>query len=134
VEPISLALALLMKNPNVAHSAADLAQRATAPGIVDVAKMKTSVADLARGVITCYHKTARFHSVEVAPGAWNRQSQYGADNSALMRIHFSGVTGMPHQMIVAVMAKENQVRAAVLSDSDPIPYSKRCQLEEWTGE
>jgi hypothetical protein len=133
VDPVTIALSLLMKNPNVAHSAAEMAQRATAPGIVDVSKMQTSVADLARGVITCYHKTARFHAVDVAQGAWNRQSQYGADNSAVMRIQFSGVTGMPHQMIVAVMAKQNQVRTAVLSDSDPIPYNKRCQLEEWTG-
>jgi hypothetical protein len=133
VDPVTIALSLLMKNPNVAHSAADLAERATAPGIVDVAKMQTSVVDLARGVIACYHKTARFRAVDVASGAWNRQSQYGAENSAVMRIQFSGMTGMPHQMIVAVMAKKNQIRAAVLSDSDPIPYSKSCQLEEWTG-
>lgn len=133
MDPVTIALSLLMKNPNVAHSAAEVAQRATAPGIVDVAKMQTSVADLARGVIACYHKTARFRSVDVGQGAWNRQSQYGADNSALMRIQYSGITGMPHQMVVAVMAKENQVRTAVLSDSDPIPYSKRCQLEDWTG-
>jgi hypothetical protein len=126
-------LSLLMKNPNVAHSAAELAQRATAPGIVDVAKMQTSVVDLARGVVTCYHRTAHFRAVDVAPGPFDRQSQYGAENSAVMRIQYSGVTGMPHQMIVAVMAKENQVRTAVLSDSDRIPYSKRCQLEEWTG-
>jgi hypothetical protein len=133
VDPVTIALSLLMKNPNVAHSAVQMAERATAPGIVDVAKMQTSIADLARGVITCYHKTAHFRAVDVAPGPWNRQSQYGAENSAVMRIRYAGVTETPHQMIVAVMAKENQVRTAVLSDSNPIPFSKRCQLEDWTA-
>lgn len=133
MDPVTIALSLLMKNPNMVSSAAEAAQRATSPGIVDVAKMQTSVADLARGVITCYHKTASFRSVDVAQGPWVRQSQYAADNSAVMRINYQGVTGMPYQMIVAVMAKENQVRTAVLSDNATVPYSKRCQLEEWTG-
>lgn len=133
MDPVTIALSLLMKNPNMASSAADAAQRATAPGIVDVVKMQTSVADLARGVLTCYHKTARFRSVDVANGPWVRQSQYAADNSAVMRINYQGVTGTPYQMIVAVMAKENQVRSAVLTDNATVPYNKRCQLEEWTG-
>lgn len=71
--------------------------------------------------------------MDVANGPWVRQSQYGAENSAVMRINYQGVTGMPYQMIVAVMAKENQVRSAVLQDNATVPYSKRCQLEEWTG-
>lgn len=131
--PIALALSLLSHNPNAASSAAEMAHKAAAPGIVDVSKMQSSVADLARGVLTCYHKTARFRSVDVADGPWARQSQYGADNSAVMRINYQGVTGTPYQMIVAVMAKESQVRSAVLTDTATVPYNKRCELEEWTG-
>jgi hypothetical protein len=129
---VSLAL-LLLKNQGAISSAAQMGQRATAPGIVDVAKMQTSVADLAREVVTCYHRTARFNSVELGPSPWDRQSQYGADNSGLLRIRYSGVTGMHHEMIVAVMTKENQVRTAVLRDTDRVPYAKGCQLEDWTG-
>jgi hypothetical protein len=130
MDPVTIALSLLMKNP---HMAVDMAQRATAPGIVDIAKMQGSVADLARGVLTCYHKTARFHATDVANGSWGRQAQYGAENSTVMRIHYSGMTGTRYQMVVAVMAKENQVRTAVLADTATVPYSKRCALEEWTG-
>lgn len=132
MEPITLALSLLLKSP-MASSAADMAHRAAAPGMVDVAKMQTSVADLARGILTCYHKTARFHATDVADGAWNRQDQYGAENSAVMRIQYSGLTGGRYQMVVAVMAKQNQVRTAVLTDTATVPYNKKCALEEWTG-
>lgn len=132
MDPVSIALSLLMKNPNLGAAAVGAAQRATAPGIVDVAKMQESVADLARGVLTCYHRSARFRSVDVARGSWSRQAQYGAENSALMRINYQGVTGAKYQMIVAVMAKQDQVRSSVIADNATVPYNKRCQLEEWT--
>jgi hypothetical protein len=34
-------------------------------------------------------------------------------------------------MLVAVMAKENSVRTAVIAESTVVPYNKRCVLEEW---
>jgi hypothetical protein len=40
---------------------------------------------------------------------------------------------MPYEMVVAVMAKDNKVRTAVLADTATIPYNKKCQLEDWTG-
>ena len=106
---------------------------ATAPGVVDLAKMQSSVVDLSKGVLSCYHKTARFQIVDVVQAPWSRQSQYAADNSAVMKIRFSGVSRAQYEMTVAVMVKDNKVRTAVLADNALVPYNRKCQLEEWTG-
>jgi hypothetical protein len=111
--------------------AASAAQSLTIPGTVDVAKMQTSLVDLSRGILTCYHKTAKFRQTDVVKTPWERQGQYGAERSAVIKISFTGVTGIPYEMLVAVMAKENSVRTAVIAESTVVPYNKRCVLEEW---
>jgi hypothetical protein len=130
MDPVSLALSFFMQNPAMVGSAY---QRAMQPGSVDVTQMQVSVADLARGVLQCYHRSARFRSTDVVAAHWPPQNQYGADNSAVFRINYQGITGQPYQMVVAVMARQNSVRTAVLGDNALVPYNKRCQLEEWTS-
>jgi hypothetical protein len=130
MEPVSLALAFLLKNPSVAANAID---KATTPAVVDVSKMQGSFADMSRGVLQCYHKTARFINADFVGAPWNRQAQYAAQNSMVVRIRYSGVTTARYEMVVAVMAKEDKVRTAVLADTATVPYNKRCQLEDWTG-
>ena len=130
MDPVTIALSLLLKNPGAAASAYG---KAMAPGVVNTQQLQESVADLSREVLHCYHKTARFQQVDPLGSPWNRQSQYGAENSMVIRITYYGVTRMPYQMIVAVMAKGNQVRTAVLNDSATIPYARSCQLENWTS-
>ncbi|MEY8688908.1 MAG: hypothetical protein AB9M53_03390 [Leptothrix sp. (in: b-proteobacteria)] len=121
----------LLKNQDLTTAAV---QNATAPGQVDVAKMHGSLADLSRGVLTCYHKTARFSQVDVVQQPWDRQQQYGADNSAVLKISYQGMTMARYEMAVAVMTKSNAVRTSVIADNAIIPYSKKCKLEEWTTE
>lgn len=130
MDPITIAISILMKNPNIAASAV---QSATAPGIVDIAKMQGSMADLSKGILTCYHKSANFHQFDVIKAPWERQSQYSAENSAVVRISYTGLTSTQYQMHVAVMAKGTSVRTAVLADTALIPYSKKCRLEEWAS-
>ncbi len=130
MDPATIALTLLMKHPDVASSAV---QSATAPAVVDVAKMQSSFADLSKQVLLCYHKTARFRDSDVVQRPWARQVQYAADNSAVLRIRYQGVSMTSYEMIVAVMVKQNKVRTAVVADNALIPYNKKCQLEEWTG-
>lgn len=130
MDPVSIALTLLMKNPAMASSAY---QRATAPGVVSSAQLQASYADLSRGILTCYHKTARFRESDPLGSPYSRQSQYAADNSMVIRIKYAGITTRPYEMVVAVMVKDNKVRTAVLADSATIPYNKKCELEEWTG-
>jgi hypothetical protein len=113
--------------------AASAAKSLTAPGAVDVARMQTSLVDLSRGILTCYHKTAKFRQTDVIKTPWERQGQYGAERSAVLKITFTGVLGSQYEMLVAVMAKENSVRSAVIAENTVVPYSKRCALEEWVS-
>ncbi|MEY8689435.1 MAG: hypothetical protein AB9M53_06095 [Leptothrix sp. (in: b-proteobacteria)] len=131
MDPVTIALTLLLKNP---AQTATTVQNATEPGQIDVAKMQGSLADLSRGVLTCYHKTARFNQVDVLQLPWDRQQQYAADNSAVLKIAYQGVSMARYEMAVAVMTKGNAVRTSVLADNAIIPYSKKCKLEEWTTE
>ena len=128
MDPVSLLAAALMKNPDLAASAAAAALK---PGTVNVAVMQSSVADLSRGVLTCYHRTAKFRQTDIVGTPWDRAWQYGAERSAVLRITFQGVSSTQYQMIVAVMAKGNAVRSAVVAENTLVPYNKRCELEEW---
>jgi len=125
-----LALSWMLSNPQTAAAGAAHAIR---PGTVDTAVMQQSFADLTRGVLNCYHRTARYVVADVIQAPWDRQAQYSADQSAVVRIVYTGVTGAQYQMFVAILAKQNAVRAAVLGDSARIPYSKQCELEQWTA-
>jgi hypothetical protein len=133
MEPISIALALLMKNPNLASTAATAAQSARAPAPIDVSKMQASFADLSRGVLKCYHKTAHYELSDVIQQPWPRQAQYAAENSAVVRIRYTGISTTRYEMVVAIMVQKDKVRTSVINDSAIVPYNKKCQLEEWSG-
>lgn len=49
-----------------------------------------------------------------------------------MRIHFTGMSSMSYQMIVAAMAKGRSYRTFVLQENTTIPYNRKCSLEYWT--
>ena len=130
MDPISLILIALAKNPDLAASAA---QSMAAPGMVDVAKMQGSLVDLSKGILTCYHKSAKFRQTDIVKTPWERQGQYAAERSAVIKITFSGITTTQYQMLVAVMVKGNSVRTAVIQENTVVPYNKKCELEEWSS-
>ena len=130
MDPVSLLFAALVKNPQLASS---VAENALKPGAVDVAQMQGSLVDLSKGILTCYHKTARFRQTDVVATPWERAGQYGAEKSAILRITFQGMTLSNYQMIVVVMAKGTSVRSAVLQENTLIPYNKSCVLESWVS-
>ena len=130
MEPISLILMALAKHPDVAASAA---RSMSTPGAVDVAKMQVSLVDMSRGVLTCYHKIAKFRQTDIVKTPWERQDQYAAERSAVIKITFTGLTTNQYQMLVAVMVKGNSVRAAVIDENTLIPYNKKCVLEDWAS-
>jgi hypothetical protein len=127
---VTLAFTFLMQNPGKAVAGA---QHLARPGAVDVAQMKESFADFSRGILNCYHRTARYQIAQVLQSPWTHQDQYRADKSALISIHYSGVSGAQYQMVVAVLAKGSAVRTAVINDTAAIRYSNKCQLEQWTS-
>jgi hypothetical protein len=130
---IKLALDLLMRNPDLLHSARPDPAKTAASRTIDMAKMESSFADLSAGVLHCYHETATFHEADVVQQPWTRQAQYAADTSTVVRIRYFGLSNRPHEMLVAVMGKQDQMRTAVVSDTATIRYDRRCKLENWTG-
>lgn len=131
MDPASLLLTLMMQNPNLAMNAA---KSALTPGAVDVVRMQESLVDLSQGILYCYHRTARFRQTDIMATPWDRQAQYGAEQSAVLRIKFNGVTGAGYEMIVAVMGKGKSVRSAVLAENSVVPYNKNCKLEQWVSQ
>lgn len=130
MDPVSLLLAAALKNPDLAASAA---RSVTASGAVDVARMQTSLVDLSKGILKCYHKSATFRQTDIIKTPWERQSQYGAEKSAVLRIQFIGLTSAPYEMVVAVMAKGSAVRSAVIAETTLVRYNKNCSLEDWVS-
>ncbi|MFZ6847798.1 hypothetical protein [Undibacterium sp. RuRC25W] len=130
MDPVSLLVMALAKNPELAASAAGAVLK---PGTVDVEKMQGNLVDLSKGILTCYHRTAKFRQTDVVATPWDRAWQYGAERSAVIRINFQGMTTMPYQMLVAVMIKGNSVRSAVIQENTAMPYNKKCELEDWVS-
>lgn len=127
---VSLILGFLLQHPNIAAQAG---KSLPPPRKVDTAVMQASFADMAKEVLGCYHHTARYVVADVVQKPWDRQTQYGASQSALVRISYKGLSGIPFQMTVAILNKDQSVRTAVLNDTATVPYNKKCQLEQWTG-
>jgi len=124
-------LAAALKNPELAASAVNAVN---APGAVDVVRMQGSLVDLSKGILKCYHKTAVFRQTDIVKTPWERQAQYGAEKSAVLRIQFlGGFSSQPYEMFVAVMAKGSSVRSAVIAENTTIRYAKNCSLEDWVG-
>lgn len=129
MDAVSLLVMALAKNPEIVTSAAKASLK---PGVVDVAKMQESLVDLSKGILTCYHKSARFRQADILGTPWNRASQYDAERSAVLRIRFEGVSRTQYEMVVAVMAKGNAVRSHVINENTIVRYNKKCELEEWS--
>jgi hypothetical protein len=88
--------------------------------------------DLGKSVLKCYHGTARYRSAHLLEAPWHKQRDYGADRSALIRISYAGASGQEYSMMVGLMGKQTQVRAAIQSDNAKVPASGKCALNDWT--
>ncbi|MFZ6748906.1 hypothetical protein [Undibacterium sp. Ren11W] len=129
MDPVTMILALALKNPQATSEAIHSYNK---PGQVDTGQLQSSVADFAMETLTCYHKTARFRGVDILGAPWREQEKYGAEGSVVIRINFSGMSGLPYQMIVAAMAKSGSYRTFVIHENASINYNKNCSLERWT--
>jgi len=97
---------------------------------------QATFAELSKGIVLCYHESARNPRAEVLQRPWKRQDQYRADDSALILVTFYGaLTGRQYEMRVALLARNEpkQVRTAVQADSAPFNPNRRCALDQWTG-
>lgn len=123
---VALLLCFLMQHPNIAEHAA---QSVASQRKVDTAVMQFSFADTAKEILSYYHRTVRFVVADAIQKRWDRQDQYGASQSASMRISYKGLSSAPFQMTVAILNRDQAVLTAVLEDTATVPYNKKCQLE-----
>lgn len=128
------AVQFLNHNPQLAT---DAYRQLAAPGVVDERLMQGSIADVARGILTCYHKTARMQGLQDTGLQFTDALQYGAEGSDVLVIRYTGVTGIPYAMMVALMIRRDgdsaDLRAQVLRDNAIVPYARGCPLEDWTS-
>jgi len=96
-------------------------------------RMPESFADLAKNVLHCYHHAALYQRADITQTPWDRQGQYGGDNSALIRIRYVGAgSGDLYEMTVGLVSRQDQLRTAVVNDNSPTAWNRNCQLEKWT--
>jgi hypothetical protein len=136
MDPTTLAAMIatfLLQHPVGAPEAASERTKAVP---TDVAiSLQTSFAELSKAIVLCYHESARSPLGEVMQRPWKRQGQYGADDSALIRVRFFGaLTGLEYEMRVAVLAKNEWklIRTAVQADNAPFNPNRHCSVDRWT--
>src|SRR3954453_24236590 len=119
-----------------AHPASPADYRSVSPfgPEADETRMPETFADLAKSILLCYRHTGRYQLADVAQTPWEKGGQYGgSDNSALIRIRYFGtVSADLYEMNVALVSRQNQIRAAVVNDNSPIRWDASCPLENWT--
>jgi hypothetical protein len=131
ISALYLAAQFVMQHPQLASNAAALyhGPRCRRPAVV-----AGPVADVAREVLTCYHKTARMQSIEDTGVTFRDAPQYGADGSDVLIIRYSGVTGMPYAMMVALddAWRRRYCRGARKGAArySAVPYANGCPLQD----
>ena len=88
-------------------------------------------ADFARGVLKCYHPTARYQGAAIERRPWPKQKQYGAKGSALVSIEYLGVSNAHYTLVVGVLAKPSAVKTVIDSDTAVVKAYESCELADW---
>jgi hypothetical protein len=117
---------------------APLPQPAKAKKPVPIPKVATvqkdpRFADFAKGVLKCYHPTARYQSATIVQRPWPRQAEYGAKGSALVSIEYTGISDANYTIVVGVLSKPDAVKTVIRSDTAKIRAYENCELGEWTA-
>jgi hypothetical protein len=88
-------------------------------------------ADFAKGVLKCYHLTARYQSAAIEKRPWPLQTKYGAKGSALVSIEYLGVSNANYTMTVGVLAKPGAIKTVIQSDTAKVRAYENCELADW---
>lgn len=110
-----------------------VAQQAQAPSVQqeNVINLRDA-GEVGEAILKCYHPTGRFHSVDVIETPWSRGPQYRARSSTLLRIDYSGgFTRRPYVIVVALVERDDQLKAIIQQDSAVVPANPRCSLDQW---
>ena len=88
-------------------------------------------ADFAKGVLKCYHPTARYQSAAIEKRPWPDQKKYGAKGSALVSIQYVGVSNANYTLAVGVLAKPGAIKTVIQSDTAKVHAYENCELADW---
>ena len=106
------------------------APKKAVPSIAQVQK-DPRFTDFAKGVLNCYHPTARYRAASIVQRPWQRQAQYGAKGSALVSIEYVGVSNANYTMVIGVLAKPGAIRTGIRSDTAKVRAYENCELNDW---
>ena len=87
--------------------------------------------DFAKGVLKCYHPTARYQGAAIERRPWAKQKQHGAKGSALVSIEYLGVSNAHYTMAVGVLGKPQSIKTVIESDSAVVKAYENCELADW---
>ena len=88
-------------------------------------------ADFAKGVLKCYHPTARYQAAAIEKRPWPQQAKYGAKGSALVSIDYIGVSNANYTMAIGVLGKPGAIKTVIQSDNAKVHAYENCELAEW---
>ena len=98
---------------------------------VAVVQKDQRFADFAKGVLKCYHPTARYQSAAIEKRPWAKQTKYGAKSSALVSIEYMGISNANYVMTVGVLTKPQGIKTVIESDTAKVHAYENCELAEW---
>jgi endonuclease YncB( thermonuclease family) len=96
-------------------------------------RVPPTIADFGALILSCFHHTGRFYSVDVAQRPWEREHQYGAEDSAILRIRWFGkVMNNQYELFVATLSRPGAIRVIPIAHNSFFPPSQNCALNDWT--
>jgi hypothetical protein len=104
--------------------------RKAAPSITQVQKDQR-FADFAKGVLKCYHPTARYQGAAIERRPWAKQKQYAAKGSAVVSIEYLGVSNAHYTMVIGVLGKPQSIKTVIESDTAVVKAYENCELADW---
>jgi hypothetical protein len=126
---LTFALTMIAPMPQPTKAAA---KKNPIPKIATVQK-DPRFADFAKGVLKCYHPTARYQSATLLQRGWARQAEYGAKSSALVSNEYTGISNANYTLVVGVLAKPDAVKTVIRSDTAKIRAYEACELGDWVA-
>jgi len=125
--------ALLMFAMTTVASPPQLSPKALKRPLPKIAQVQKDqrFADFARGVLKCYHPTARYQGAAIERRPWSKQKQYGAKGSALVSIDYLGVSNAHYTLVVGVLAKPSAIKTVIDSDTAVVKAYESCDLADW---
>jgi len=96
-------------------------------------RVPPTIADFGALILSCFHHTGRFYSVDVAQRPWERGHQYGAEDSAVLRIRWFGrVMNKQYELLVATLSRPGGIRVVPIAHNSFFPPNQNCGLNDWT--